>query len=302
MSELRSDGIVVEGENERFQLPDGTLVGTGMLRIAGGPRETLKAYPDDLLLDDADIKKLLSRATIKEMRKRRQKRVRNQGQIGSCCPVSVCSLFEETQVRSGRPHTPLQPEHLYAKINGGGDNGALLQDAMVEMVEKGCGPAGSVPQGTYNRRQQGGAVVVADREASRFRMHEPFATPTDFKTYCRAVASAIARDMMAEIAWHVIGDTMRLDGRGYCRVGRGPGNHASFLHWAEWVGGEELIVPDLANSWGPTLEALYGPPSSGWGEDGHGRIQMVDLFATRRFHQHFIVSSIIDDPKGDNPL
>lgn len=301
MSDPRPDGIVVEGENEQFQLPDGTLVGTGMLRMAGGPRETLKAFPEDLLLDDADLKKLLSRATIKEMRDRRRKRVRNQGQIGSCCPVSVVSCFEETQVRSGRPHTPLQPEHLYARINGGGDNGALLQDAMVEMVRNGCGPAGSVPPGTYSRRQQGN-VAAADREGPRFKMHEPFALPTDYRTYCRALASAIARDMLAEIAWHVTSSTMRLDGRGFCRVGRGPGNHASFLHWAEWVGGEELIVPDLGNSWGPTLDKLYGPPSPGWGEDGHGRIHMPDLFATRKYHQHFIVSSIIDDPKGDNPL
>lgn len=300
MSELFNDGMIAEGENETFKLPDGTPVCTGMLRIAGGPKETLRSFPDELLLDDAEIKQLLSRKTIKEARAARQHRMRNQGQIGSCCPVSVVSCFEQLQAVTGRPHTPLQPEHMYMNINGGSDGGALLERAMQWMVRNGCASAGKVPYQSYNRRQARD-IAAADEDGQRFKMHEPYAMPTDYKTWCRAVASCIAREYPVEIAWHVTGSTMRLT-NGYCNVGRGPGNHASYLSWAEWVGGEVLIVPDLNNSWGPVADPVYGAKSNGWGEAGNGRIRMDDVFATRRYHQHFAATSIIDDPKGDNPL
>jgi hypothetical protein len=298
---LFNDGMIAEGENEKFTLPDGTPVGTGMLRIAGGPRETLRAFPDELLLDDADIKKLLSRKTIKEARAQRKHRTRNQGQIGSCCPVSVVSCFEQLQVVTGRPHTPLQPEHMYMNINGGGDNGALLERAMQWMIRNGCASAGKVPYQAYNRRQAPN-IAAADEDGKRFKMHEPYAIPTDYKTWCRAIASSLAREYPVEIAWDVTGATMRLT-NGYCNSGRGPGNHASFLHWARWVGGEVLIEPDLANSWGPVMDPIYGARSQGWGEDGgHGLIRMDQLYPTRRYHQHFAATSIIDDSRGDNPL
>jgi hypothetical protein len=185
-------------------------------------------------------------------------------------------------------------------INGGGDNGALIERAMQRMVSHGCSPHGMVPYQAYNRRQAPN-VAAADAEAPRFRMHEPYAMPTDYKSWCRCVASSIARGFAVEIAWHVTGASMRLT-NGQCNVGRGPGNHASYLHWAKWVGGESLIVPDLANSWGPVRSKLYGAPNQGWGEGGYGLIEMDDVFATRRYHQHFTTTSIIDDPKGENPL
>jgi hypothetical protein len=298
--ELFSDGLIPEGENEQFRLPDGTVVGTGNLRIAGGPQETLRSFPQELLLEDGEIQKLLARKTIKEARAARQYRMRNQGQIGSCCPVSVVSCFEQTQEVTGRPHTALQPEHLYMNINGGSDSGALLERAMRRMITHGCASAGKVPYQAYNRRQASN-VAAADEDGKRFLMHEPFAIPTDYKTYCRTVASCIARDWPVEIAWHVTGATMRLI-NGFAVVGRGPGNHASYLHWAEWIGGETLIRPDLANSWGPTQNVIYGARSNGWGENGYAKIQLDDVYATRRYHQHFAVTSISDDPQGNNPV
>lgn len=299
MSDERiEDGLVPEGENEQFTLPDGTLVGTGMLRVAGGPPAVLRAFPQDLMLDDRDIERRLKARKIEVMRNKRRYRMRNQGRIGSCCPVSVCSGFEQLQENTGRPHVPLQPEHLYSAINGGSDGGALLDHAMKRMVSHGCASAESgLVRFETVRRSQIANVAAADKDGLRFRLHEPYELPTDWRDWCRAVASAICHDLPVEIAWHVTGATMAGLRNGFCQVGNGPGNHASLLHWAQWVGGDELIVADLQNSWGPTMNTIYGPKTVGWGDGGFGLIRMSDVFATRRYHRHFVSTMIIDDPK-----
>lgn len=295
--ELIEDGLQAEGENEVFKLPDGTEVGTGMLRVVGGPAPVLKAFPQDLMLDDKDIERRLKARTIEAMRAKRRYRMRNQGRIGSCCPTSVVSCAEQLQEKTGRPHVPLRAEHLYSMINGGVDGGALLDHAMKAMVTRGCA---SVASNTVKfetvRRSQIANPAAADKDGLRFRMHEPYELPTDWHDWIRAVASAICHGLPVEMAWHVTGATMAGLRGGYCVVGNGPGNHASMLHWAKWVGGEELIVPDLQNSWGPTMDTVYGPKTVGWGDGGFGLIRMGDVFATRRYHKHFVGTMMIDDP------
>lgn len=282
---------------EQFTLPSGDVVCTGMLRSTNDAPPLLRAFPQNMLMDDKDIERRLNARSIKDMRAARQFRMRNQGGIGSCCPVSVVSCFEQLQEETGRPHTPLQPEHLYSAINGGRDSGATLRAAMNRMVTHGCASheSGLVPYQSYNRRSIRD-VAAADRDGLRFRFHEPFALPKDFKTYCRAVASAICLGMPVEFAWHVTSATMRLN-NGFVSVGRGPGNHASYLHWAKWVGGEELIVGDIANSWGPSANQVYGRTTGGWGDNGYGLCRMSDIFPTQAYHDHFVPTMIIDDPQ-----
>jgi len=298
--ELFEDGMIAEGESEQFTLPDGTLVGTGNLRVAGGPTKMLRSFPDELLLDDKEIQYLLKMRSIGTSRAKRRKRMQNQGQIGSCNARMAIGMFYQCQEASGQKHKPLQPEHLYMNINGGSDGGSLLDRGMNRMVSHGCASAGMVPFQSYNRRQAP-RIAEADADGMRFRCHEPYALPDGYREYVRAFASASARGWPIGIAWHVGGASMRL-ANGFCQIGRGPGNHASFIHDSEWIGGEDLVNADLNNSWGPTEDLVYGPKTGGWGDGGFGKIRLQDLFATRRYHVHYVMTSIVDDPKGDNPL
>jgi len=161
-----------EGENEQFVLPDGSKVGTGLLCDPEGPKVRFTAFPDSLMLEDSEIKRLLAERSLDAKRARRRKRMQNQGQIGSCAARAAVGAFYQVQEIAGHPHTVLQPEHLYANVNGGRDSGAVTERVMQSMVTKGCGPVGSVPYQSFNRRQQPGAAA-ADREAMNFRFHEP---------------------------------------------------------------------------------------------------------------------------------
>jgi hypothetical protein len=287
--EISEELDVCEGQNEQFQLPDGSLVGTGNLRLPSGPMNVFGDYPESLLLDDTEIKRLLSAKSIKDNRDRHSPYMLNQGQVGSCNAYMAAAMHHQCQLHAGRDVQLLQPEHLYMNINGGRDNGSMLDRGMQWMVNNGCAPKGSVPYQSYQRSRISNIEEV-DREGRRFRIHEPYVAPTDYDKYVRAVASALARGYPVGIAWHVSSGSMRLR-NGFCIVGSGPGNHASLLHSAEWVGGRDLIVADLQNSWGTR-----------WGEAGFGKITMQDLFRTRRYHQHYVMTSLVDDPKGENPL
>lgn len=294
------DGLVAEGEHEQFQLPDGTLVGTGNLTVAGGPPKMLRTFPDELMLEDREIERLLKMRNLEASRAKRRKRMQNQGQIGSCNARMAVGMYYQVADLAGIPHRVLAPEHLYMNINGGSDSGSLLDRGMRRFVTHGCASYGMVPFQSYNRRQAPN-IAAADEDGKRALIHEPFALPEDYKRYVRALASAGARGFPIGIAWHVSGSSMRLR-NGYCVVGGGSGNHASFLHELVWIGGQDLVDGDLNNTWGPTEDVVYGPKNQGWGEGGFGKIRIQDLYRTRRYHVHYVMTSVHDDPKGNNPL
>jgi hypothetical protein len=295
------DGLIAEGENEQFALPDGTTVGTGNLRVSGGPPKMLRAFPDELLLEDKEIQKLLAGRKLEAQRAKRRKRMQNQGQIGSCNARMAVGMYYQVAESTGIPHRPLAPEHLYMNINGDTDGGSLLDRGMKRFVTHGCAGYGLVPFQSYRRRQVQN-IAAADEDALRALIHEPYAMPEDYKSYVRAFASASARGWPIGIAWHVTGSSMRLRGQ-FCVVGGGAGNHASFIHDSIWVGGEDLVHGDLNNSWGPTEDQIYGPRNQGWGDGGFGLITLQDLYRTRRYHVHYVMTSVHADPKTEqSPL
>ncbi len=61
--------------------------------------------------------------------------------------------------------------------------------------------------------------------------------PRDYPSFRIAIASAIARDYPIIIAWHVSNASMRLN-NGFIVQGRGPGNHATFIHSGKFVEGK----------------------------------------------------------------
>jgi hypothetical protein len=298
---------------ELHRLPDGTPVSTGLLMPTEAQQlvmANVAEYPDKMYMEDKDIERLLvvnGQPRFKVDRKRRQKRMRNQSRLGKCNASSNASGVENTRDNQGMPHVALSDCHLYSKINDGRDSGSALIESFTEVQAGGISPmevqVGGMmrvmPNDVFNRRNFDPAVLKqADIEAKRFMGFEFYKAPMDsFEKYARALASAIARGHQVIFAWHVGSGSMRIDGNGYAVVGRGAGNHSNVLHSGKWVGGKSLVHPDDQNSWGPSVDLLYGPTGGqGWGEGGFALFTMEDVFACARNHCTYIITSVKADP------
>lgn len=301
----------MSNDQEIFRLPDGQAVGCGLL-LPNDSEKLLMAqvaeYPDAMFLEDKDIERALvvnGQQIFRLKRKRRAKRIRNQSQLGKCNASSNVSGIENTRENQGMPDIALSDCHVYMGVNGGADRGSALITTFTHMQDKGVSPmeiqvggmTRIMPNDAYSRRQVDPAVLKqADIEASRFKGWEFFKAPMDsYERYIRALASAVARDQQIVFAWHVGSGSMRLT-NGYVNVGRGAGNHSNLIHSGKWVGGEDLVHFDDQNSWGPSVDKLYGPTGGqGWGEGGFGLFKPGDVWACARNHCTYIITSCRPD-------
>lgn len=267
---------------------------------------SVQDYPDDLLLDDADIKKLLPDGFYLEQRKRWQYRMRNQGSLGKCNASSNASGLEQLFELQGLPYRAISDCYIYSLVNGGRDRGSALISTFKQMQERGASPMELQVGGLtkrlandfFNRSQVPRDILAqADIEAKRFKGWEFYRAPTNsFSAYARTVASALARRQPVVFAWHVGGASSRLR-NGYAIVGRGVGNHSNLLQSAKFVGGQDIVHPDDRNSWGPCTDPLYGRTGGpGWGENGHALFTMGDVWACAKNHDTYIMTSAKADP------
>jgi hypothetical protein len=73
-------------------------------------------------------------------------KVKDQDGYSSCCPTSFCSAYELAADRAGLRQFRLSALDLYARINGGRDQGATLEDALAEGVASGICTADYCPE------------------------------------------------------------------------------------------------------------------------------------------------------------
>jgi hypothetical protein len=286
---------------ERFQLLDGSPVATGLLM----PEEqdiaqALKApmYDQNLILSPKDIERSLAGDRWKSFRRLRAKLIVNQSTIGKCCPSSVIGALHNRRMLDGMSEVMMADSHLYMNINGGGDNGSQLVHAMDRMVAKGISPVNLMVNGreakfplmVFNRRQVNPALLkAADQAALTYQVFEPFRVPnTSYELFRDVIASAIARDQQIVVAVHVGRLFMSLR-NGYMQQSPGFGNHAVLVHSGKWVGGTELVHPDIQNSWGPSSNPLLGPTGGeGWGDRGFGLSTMEGLYQCAKTHVFWV--------------
>jgi hypothetical protein len=281
--------------NELFLL-NGEYCGTGLLEPVGCRPCVSADFADNWLLDDAAIMRLMSAYQVEPMRERYRNWMINQGSVGKCnCSAAVGAAYR-VRNRMGLPHVVLSDADLYVRISGGSDRGSMLDDALDVVREEGLAEywttAGKYPSSAYNRRQVPVDVWdLAVQSRPNYRSHEPVRIPTDGR-FVRAVASCLARGWPVIMAWHVGNQTMRLR-NGYIQQGRGPGNHASFLDGAKWVGGRDIVHPNLVNSW-TSFDSTYGDTRGGWGDEGNGLITMDDLQQCKDRHVYYAMTSFVE--------
>ena len=287
-------------ENE-IRLDDGTVVRTGLLlpdERAVKVAATYADYPEKYFKDKSDIEKSLKGDVYKQMRKRRQRFITNQGGLSQCNASATVNAFHNRRDLDGMPHVVLSSTYLYMHINGGKDRGSMLADGF-EFSKQGIAPRiltvkgekVTFPGNVYLKRQVSSELLAAaNAEAQFFSSWEAFKLPKDnFETFKIALASALANDHQVIHAWHVGRASSRLS-NGYVQQGRGNGNHATLFHSGKWVGGADLVHPDCENSWGPSVDPMYGPVGSGWGDNGFGLFTMQSAFQCTRYHDFWVLT------------
>ena len=288
-------------EQEVFDLPEGGQVKTGLLLAQPGEvMPMVGEYPDAELLDNKDIERSLAGNLYLQERKRMAPYIINQATVGKCCPSANVGAVDQVRDNAGMPHEALSDNHLYWRVNGGVDSGASLISTFKEIQRGGIGrrivtvdgKQYRIPGDIVNRRQLPANVVnAADTDGQLFVAMEAYLVPKDYAKFVRVVATALAKRQPIVWAWHVGQAGMRLS-NGYLNQGRGPGNHANVAHSAKYVGGADIVHPSNRNSWGPTVDALFGPMGTGWGEGGFALVTMQDFYACSRYHDFYVVTSV----------
>jgi hypothetical protein len=284
--------------NEVFEL-DGVKLGTGCAvpseEVMSLVKSTYAMFPQNRIYTPDQIKKRLEGDRYLKLREKRRKRMINQGQIGKCNPSALKGAVHQIRESQGMPFIEMSDSWAYLQINGGRDNGSLLEDA-ARLSAKGMAPkllqvggrTVEFPESVYNKSQVNRDVMAAANEAAKdHTTHELFIAPDNWEDFVMVISTAIACDFPVIHAWHVGNNGMRLN-NGYVNNSRGPGNHANFFHSGKWVGGKTLVHPDNQNSWGIN-----------WGDGGFGLFTMESAFQCRKYHTFYVLTSCNVDPGSE---
>ena len=146
--------------------------------------------------------------------------VRDQNGVGQCNADATVALHEYTRNAMGLQYVQLSGADLYDRINGGGDNGSLLEDAIREMMDAGVGTAETCGL-LWKRGYYKGPAPAAER--ARYKVAEAYLCPT-FDHLMSAVLCGFG--IVSGIPWY---DNYTPDKAGWLPSPRGnSGGHAVF--------------------------------------------------------------------------
>lgn len=267
--------------NQIFTLPDGTRVGTGLVL----PLNASSAFPayqaSGPMLAMDDVVSIAKAKTQMGRTRFDSSYIANQKSHGSCNGWAGARVLTKARVRRGLDPVMLSGAYLYSLINGGRDNGSVLEDGMQAMQSQGIATEATVGwDAIYPNRYD---RAKADAEAAQNKAFECYALNSELELF-----SALASGFDCVVAVQADNPFMHLDARGVAGASRGPGNHAVHADGLWWDG--ELIA-DGANSWGTT-----------YGDQGRMGLTWAGHFVgTYRYQQFYAVRSTLDGTGGSNP-
>ncbi len=189
--------------------------------------------------------------------------VHDQDGIGQCASSSACTVLEACRRQAGLPYVYLSAGDLYGRVNGGRDDGSLLEDNMAEMSGGGVAPVSASSPYLWRRGQTAPASTRAP-----YRVVEAYLC-TSFD----AMASAVQQGFVVQtgLLWYPNFEPDR-NGRLPKRGVGSPGGHALCVAGIEqWEDGTWSLI--LRNSWGPGFgragncsapENLFDNEIGGW--------------------------------------
>lgn len=206
--------------------------------------------------------------------------IKNQFNFGACNGWAMAMALARARVLRGLKRVDLSGAYAYSRMNGGRDNGSILEDGMKNMQIYGVAPYDMVRYDQIYRNQYD--TAAADAAAARFKGFECFAAGTKEGWY-----SGLAMGYVGVCAVHVGNDFMRMSGEKIAGVDNGPGNHAVHAEGLSWRG---QVVEDGVNSWGLT-----------YGDRGRMGLVWAHHAQTFGYHMHYLIKAGIDDPQGEEP-
>ena len=247
-------------------------------------------YPPQRVHDLAALKKIYSNPGRKlaiDMYKRRKQ----QGRKSSCCAYAATTSCEVKRVFDRKEDRELGPEWLYCKINGGKDNGAMLDDAMKELLNGGCCLRDAV---AYQIHELSGMSMeqkrFASQQAADFRALDWYTMPIQDHAGCwAATISAIANRDPVLMAVHCGDNFFSCGGDGACKPDKGAGNHA--------VCGVELVGVESAGSIRDIKIITINSHGERFGKNGCYLHTYDHMAGPVQYHQHCGCRSMRTSPE-----
>ena len=232
-------------------------------------------------LSDLEVEDIAKSGVMDGRKKFDSTWIADQKSHGSCNGWAGAMALSRARVRRGLERVMLSGSYLYSLINGGSDNGSMLEDGMKTMQSRGIATAATVGWDQIYPSQYDRAK--ADAEAARFKGFECYAVKTK-----QGLFSAAALGFDVVVAVHVGNRFMNVDANGVAGADSGPGNHAVGADGIIWIGGRPYLTG--FNSWNLSYGA-QGRMNMGWEhfEQPFG------------YHVFYAIRSTGDDPSGHNP-
>lgn len=268
--------------NDILTLPDGTPVGTGLQT----PTSLATAFPlyEDAgpMLTDAQIEAEARSGKCLGRTRFDPSWIGNQRSHGSCNGFAGAKALQRARVRRGLPRVNLSGAYLYSLINGGQDNGSMLDAGMAAIQSRGVATEETVGwDAIYPSRYD---RAKADGEAAKHKGFECYAVRTK-----QALFSALALGFDCVVAVHADDGYMQLDGEGLAGGGQGPGNHAVGCDGLGWSSRYGVPLADQYGSWDVTAH-----------DRGRLFLSWNRHFApTTQYHVFYAIRSTTDG--GDSP-
>jgi hypothetical protein len=264
-----------------IELPDGTIVGTGLL-IPLSADGSFPLYEDagPMLTEEAILN--AAKSGQHKGRDRFDKSyVKNQRSHGSCNGFAVASAMGKARERRGLDRVDLSGAYAYSLMNGGRDNGSTLDDGMVVVTRNGIAEERFANwDQIYPSRYDKSA---ADENAKQYKAFECYTVRSKLGLF-----SALACGFDCVIAVHADNGFMKLDSNGVAQGGNGPGNHSVHCDGLSFESGK--LAGDMQNSWDVT-----------YGQNGRSYVTWEQHLAnTTRYHPFFAFRSTLDS-SGTNP-
>ena len=181
----------------------------------------------------------------------------DQNGYGACNASATCAAIESCRLAMGLPDVRLSAGDLYGRINGGRDQGSLLEDGLAVAMQSGVASTDACPYLDWKHPNSGNAA--ADRK--RFRVLEAALCP-EFE-HCM---SAVLR------GWKLITGVMwfpnyKPDANGWLPKGSGrAGGHAIFGYKPAMRGAQFGIWHRQSwGAWAPAFDNCFVIPESAYG-------------------------------------
>jgi hypothetical protein len=187
--------------------------------------------------------------------------VADQDGIGECNASATCTALESCRMLAGLPYVQLSAADLYRRINGGRDQGSMLEDGIQEAMQNGIATTAEVPYLDWRHQHSNAAAV-----RPKYKVLEAVLCPS-FDHCFSAVLHGFK--LITGILWY---SNYTPDADGWLPRGRGQsGGHAIFGY--KPTGRNGVFGIWHQNSWTPSWgvqgrmvipETAYDRAIGGW--------------------------------------